>query len=251
MVRWLRPLGAVSGAFEELAKSFAGHAAIHHSLHTNTEDSGWSRVPQDSRQSTVPEGRGHGEGGEGSTPPTNYYDGVTASAAIYLGLPSEEVSDKTKHLLAIEHSIERYRQTIGTPDAVRRQIAANPMAWTHIRYDSLTFASAAAAREAADCIRLDGEAPMDVAARAGIAMEQATRLSGDLERPLAAILLSAGTNDWIGPVEIGGYHKLFRISGKIPPRPDDAMIVDRITTNLFTKTLERESRTRVRWRLQF
>src|SRR5262249_26877662 len=29
IIRWLRPLGAVSGAFQELAEAFAGHAAIH------------------------------------------------------------------------------------------------------------------------------------------------------------------------------------------------------------------------------
>jgi hypothetical protein len=229
IIHWLRPLGAVSGAFQELADSVAGHAAIHDSL----------------QRSAVPE--------EGSKPPTDagIDDGINAAAAIYLGLGPEEVRSKSEHLLAIEWSTERFRQSVATPDAIRRQIAGNLVGWTQIRYEVLTCASAAAAREAADCIRLDGEAPEEVAARAGIVMEQTTRFYTELERPLAAILLSAGTNQWIGPVEIGGRHLLFRIRGKTPPRADDRAVVDCIASYLFTQAMDKERRARVRWRFPF
>jgi hypothetical protein len=147
--------------------------------------------------------------------------------------------------------MERFRRSLATPEAVRRQIAGNPVAWTQIRYDILSFASATAAREAGDCIRFDGEDPAEVANRAGIAMVQATRFYREVERPIAATLLSAGTNEWIGPLEIGGRHQLFRISGKTPPRPDDAMVVHRIAAHLFTQAVDEERRVRVRWRLPF
>src|SRR5262249_4696284 len=131
VVRWLRPLGAVSAAFQKLAEGFAGHAAIHDSVHSK-----------------------QGEGGEGSKPPTGVAIDDDMKAATYLGLTADEVHDRAEHLLAIERSVERFRQALASPDAIRRQIAGNPMAWTQIRYEVLSFASATAAREAADCIRL-------------------------------------------------------------------------------------------------
>src|SRR5262249_8753530 len=151
-----------------------------------------------------------GEGGEGSKPPTGVAIDDDMKAATYLGLTADEVHDRAEHLLAIERSVERFRQALASPDAIRRQIAGNPMAWTQIRYEVLSFASATAAREAADCIRLDGDTPQEVAARAGIPMEQATRFYEDLKRPLATVLLSAAANAWIGPFEIAGLHQLFR-----------------------------------------
>jgi hypothetical protein len=249
IVHWLRPLGAVSGAFQELAKSFAGHASIYDSLQKGTEDPNWSTVLEDSPLPPAG-GRGQGEGGEESKPPTNHGEDAPASAAIYLGLAAEEVRGITEHLLAIDRSVERYREAIATPDAIRRQITANVMGLTQVGYDVLTFVSAPAAREAADCIRLDGDSPQEVADRAGIAMEQATRFCGDLEKPLAAVLLSAAGNLWIGPVQIADRHQLFRISSKIPPRPDDAKVVDRIAAHLFNQAMDKE-RERVRWRWQF
>jgi hypothetical protein len=251
IIHWLRPLGAVSGAFQELAQGFAGHAAIHDSLQRNTVSDQRSTVPEDSPLPPAGE-RGQG-GGELSNAPTDtaIAENVNASAATYLGLGAEEVRDKAEHLLAIERSAKRFRQSVATPEAIRRQIAGNPMDWAQIRYELLTFASAAAAREAADCIRLDGDSPQEVADRAGIAMEQATRFYTELEGPLATTLLSAGTNVWIGPLEISGHHQLFRISGKTPPRSDDSRVVDRIAAYLFKLAMDNERRARVRWRLPF
>jgi hypothetical protein len=227
IVRWLRPLGAVSGAFQRLAEDFAGHAAIHDSL----------QVKQADKLSTLFV--------------ASLYERLKDSGAMFWGLGPYEIDDKAQHLLAIERSIEPYRQTLATPDAIRRQISSNPMAWTRFRYELLKFATAAAAREGADCIRFDGEAPDQVAARAGISMEQATHYYDELERPLAALLVSAATNDWIGPVEISGHHSLFRVAGKTPPRLDDAELVERIASHLFTQAMVQERRARVRWRAQF
>jgi hypothetical protein len=244
LIRWLRPLGAVTGAFQELVEQFAGHAAIH--------DSVLSKVAAESSPHSAGR-RGQVGGGEAGEPLTDaaIYDGVNDSAAIYLGLVAPEVHDKLQHLLTIERSIEQFRLTVATADGIRRQITGNLMGWTRIRYDVLSFASAAAAREAADCIRLDGEAPEDVAERAMIAIEQVTRFYGELERPAAAVLLSAPTNEWIGPLEIAGRHQLFRARGKTPPRPDDTMVIDRVAMHLLTQAIEKERRERVRWRWSF
>jgi hypothetical protein len=251
---WLRPLGAVSGAFQELAEGFASHAAIHDSLRKSAMPEDFPRTSTVTEDSPLPSAgaRGQGEGGgEGSKPPTDAAVRFSASAAVYLGIAAQELRDKAEDLLAIERSVERFRQSVATADVIRRQIACNLMGWTQIRYDVLRFASLAAAREAADCIRLDGEAPEEVADRAGIAMEQATRFYTELERPLAAVLLSAGTNEWIGPLEIAGRQVVFRIRGKTPPRPDDPVVVDRIAAHFFTQAMDSERRARVSWRAPF
>jgi hypothetical protein len=239
VIRWLRPLGAVSGAFRELAENLAGAAAVNNSL----------------QEDMVPDlvSSGHGKEEDASKPSWDAVtvESVKASAATYLGLDAEELRGKWEHLWTIQQSTDRFRQQVVTPDAIRRQIASNPVAWTQIRYDALTFASAAAAREAADCIRFDGETPTDVAARAGIAMEQAVRFYTELERPLAAILLSAASNEWIGPLEIAGRHWLFRIFRKTAPHADEPMVADRVTAHLLTQAMEKERQGRVRWRFPF
>src|SRR5262249_25300507 len=103
---------------------------------------------------------------------------------------------------ALDDAFEAFRQNAATEDQIAREIDANQLEWLRVVYDAVDFESEDPAREAALCVRDDGDSITDVASRAGASVERHEEWLEEVARELASQFLAARPGDLIGPVAL-------------------------------------------------
>jgi hypothetical protein len=154
------------------------------------------------------------------------------------GLPS---------LAVLESTFALFRSQVATPQAVQKLVILHHTDWLRIDCDWVGFTSDTAAREAALCVREDGEPLKEVAFRSQTAIEPIQFYLEDVDAGLAASLLSAATGNLFGPIEFRGRPSLLIIREKVLPAANDPQINAKAVELLVHRAVERETAARVEW----
>jgi hypothetical protein len=223
--RSLKIVGICSGHLGQFAHHLAGRAAVHERLQNEVGTPLASAEPREAALSAVVD-----------------------PAPGELGLTPERLQERRELLARLECSFERFRQQVLTTEAIRRQITARHTDWIRLECLSVSFANEAAAREAALCVRQDGEDLHDVAARARTVVHARHFKLEDLEPLLYGAFLSAGKGELLGPLAVGQEFQLFLVCDKTLPFDKDPITQRLAEQALLQDLLDREIGLRIQWR---
>jgi hypothetical protein len=121
--------------------------------------------------------------------------------------------------------------------AIDRVIRRKRIDWTWMCYDTASFDSPSAAGEAALCVREDGEALADVAARADVPVVRRSGRWQDLPPPEGPALLAVPPGAVAGPVSCVGRPTLLLLRKAVPPARDDALVREMARADLIQSRL--------------
>ncbi len=143
-----------------------------------------------------------------------------ASSAMQVIGPVEDQRLRDMVDLSVDYLAWR-ELAIDEPD-IDRLITSKRLDWSWYWYDLILFKTESAVREAALCIRHDGEEIADVVARAGATIESRRTLLQDLGPDERAALVSLVPDGLGGPFVIDGRLVLVRLRAVSPPDRDNA-----------------------------
>lgn len=162
---------------------------------------------------------------------------LAAFAAVAPGLPLEQLED----------AFDEFSRQAATEEAIAREIEGNRLEWLRLRYDAVGFADEDAAREAALCVRSDGDPLAEVAGRAGAAVEERADWLDEVDPELATRFLAADPGDLVGPVRVDDRFVLAHVRGKTPPDADDEDVRARAAWAVADRAVTRQVDERVVW----
>jgi hypothetical protein len=224
VVRSLLMIGACSGQFLRFAQLLADRAAVHAKM---------TEAHQEPRPSH-------------SSSETSQEKPDQAGRAL-LGSPAARLAECQNRLVGVLQAFERFRQALVTPDAIRRQIGARHADWVHLICDCLTLPTAAAARESALCVRMDGDTLEAVAERCHVPLVQVEFFLDEMEPAQATGFLTAQPGDLVGPLDLADGFRLYRIRAKKLPDEADPIVRQKAADRILGKTIEAEVAKRVKW----
>jgi hypothetical protein len=226
--RNVRIEGMCSGYFAALTRKLAGRAALHDRIEKETgSHPGNGPFPNERANSKSP-----------------YEFNLNAQQ---LGLSTDEARQKLDRLTGLDLAFTQFRSQILTEEHIKRQISVHQLDWIRIQASSLSFQDESLAREAALCVREDGEELQIVAARARTALEQEQLELGNLDPGLQAAFLRARIGKLIGPIRLGQEFKLYHVLDKQIPSPDIPEVKARTEKLILQTAIKSEVNARVRW----
>jgi hypothetical protein len=114
------------------------------------------------------------------------------------------------------------RRAAITPEAIQAQILGHGLDWLRVSWRYAVLRNEQAAREAALCLRHEGEALLDVAARAGVAPCDEDLLLERVDEAVRAAAVSARAGDLLGPWPAADGFRLAVLLAKTQPLASDA-----------------------------
>jgi hypothetical protein len=226
--RNVRIAGMCSGYFAALARKLAGRAAVE------------ARIRKEAGSHA---GGGQVENETGPlTPPFEF----TLSAK-QLGLSTEDARQKLERLAGLDLSLTQFRAQLMTEESIKRKISFHQIDWIRIQASSASFQDESLAREAALCIREDGEELNIVAVRARTPLQQERLDLGDLDPGAQAVFLGARKGDLIGPIRIGKEFKLYHVLEKQIPSLEIPEVKSRAEKLILQPLVKSEVVAQVRW----
>jgi hypothetical protein len=148
--------------------------------------------------------------------------------------------------LDVEGAFQAIAARAATPAALQAQIDAQRLAWIQICWRYVTLPDEDAAREAALCVRHEGEALDAVAGRAATFIHRDQPFLEDLDLMLRPAVLSAQPGELLGPLPAADGFRIAIVDRKIPPSPDDDAVMARARSAVI-RGLEVEAQARVHW----
>jgi hypothetical protein len=221
--------GVCSGHLLRCAEKLAGRAAAHERVRQEAALSADAAPPAEGSPAAAPD----------------------AGACDLLGSSREDCRQRLAALSRVEESFRRFRAQLLTPRTVCQQIAARHADWARVEVCAASFPDEGAAREAALCVREDGEDLAAVAARAGAEAQPERYYLEEIEPALRGPFLSARPGDLLGPLRWGGDYRLVRVLEKTLPSEADPELRHRAEQLLLQAALDREVANRVRWQLRW
>jgi hypothetical protein len=223
-----RVVGVCSGHFAAFARKLAGRAAVH------------DRIQQETAT-------GQNAGEHQKEIGIFEFPFDIEKDARLLGLSSEEFREKQQRLAELEHSFRQFSSQVIVPERIQGQISAHHLDWIRIEALSLSFPEEPAAREAALCVREDGEELSTVAARTKTALRQEQMGLGELDPSAQAAFLSARKGDLVGPLRCDQELKLFLVLDKVMPSSDNPELRTRAEQLILRAAIKPEVDARVQW----
>lgn len=153
------------------------------------------------------------------------------------GVPLQELDD----------AFAAFRRSAATDELTSREIEINQLEWLRFVYERADFETEDAALEAALCVRNDGDSLAEVAARAGVALEQRTDWLDELPSELVPLFLAARPGGVVGPVRTDGAFRLALLREKRPPLPEEEPVRARAEAAVIDRAVAREVAERVVW----
>jgi hypothetical protein len=152
-----------------------------------------------------------------------------------------------RSLDGLELAHRRLMEDVATRQAIEREVAARTLDWIRISAVSGEFPDEDTAREAAMCVRHDGQDLAAAAARAGVDAWPWTVFMEDAADTWRPALVGARVGDLVGPIRDSGGFALLLVTAKVLPEPADPEVHERATANLLTRAVDRAVNDRVVW----
>ncbi len=140
-----------------------------------------------------------------------------------------------------------YASRVATDDAIDREIASARVEWIRVRYRAALFADAAAASEVALAVRADGEALTDVAALAGVEVDEVDTWLEDERPALASLFVGSSEGDLLGPLVVDDGLLVTEVLEKIPVDAADPAVRARAAQAIVERAVRREVDKTVVW----
>lgn len=172
-------------------------------------------------------------------------DAASAAALRAAEGPGDE--PPPRDMARIVDEAARYHGTLATDDAVAREVSAAHMDWIRVDCQALAFEGEDEAREAALCLRDDGEALDDLARDARIEVQDVGFYLNDIDLDRRALFLSARVGEVVGPIPEDALYAIYQVSAKTLPTAGDPDIVERARAAIIARQVEAEVNLRVQW----
>lgn len=140
------------------------------------------------------------------------------------GIAPDRLDDRLRRLATVDAGFQAVAARMADDDSMAARVDRSRLEWMRVDLERLSFETADAAAEAALCVREDGMTLSDVAMEAGQPIEDVRAVLADLEEPLRELVLSAGIDTLVGPVDIAGRLTVAMVLGKMPPSLDDPLV---------------------------
>ena len=167
------------------------------------------------------------------------------------GLSLDASRARMERLARVEACYRRFCETAVTPEAVAAQIHASQTDWMRVECDSVSFPEEQAAREAAFCVREDGERLDRVAEDANLQVHREQVYIEATEPDFRHHFLGAQKGEVIGPIGRGEEFVLYLVREKVLPSGNDPQIAARAEEAVVQRFVDREVNDRVKWRFAF
>ncbi|HEV2799639.1 MAG TPA: hypothetical protein VGW12_04035 [Pyrinomonadaceae bacterium] len=165
-----------------------------------------------------------------------------------LGTLSHEVfRARMEQLWRFEKCYEAVRRRALTPEAIESEIDSHFLPWLKFDCRHVSFRDEGAAREAALCVREDGQDLSAVAAEARADMHETIIYLEQAAPELKEDLLGAEVGALVGPFRQADAFTLYLVVDKIVPSAGDAETRRRAEKSVLRVLLEHEINRRVRW----
>ncbi len=220
--------GVCAGDWSRLAVKLAGRAAV-------APDAG-GPAP-----SAGPAGSGEPQ------PATRVSDAAVATARTLLGLEPDACGTRLAQLGRLEHGFARYQADVVQRTELKAVLSAHGLDWTEIRLAIASFPDEPAAREAALCVREDGEALAAVAKRVHVPLREEDVCLEDASPALRDLVLTARPGEVLGPVTVEGQCLLVHVLAKTLPSLDAPRVRARAEAKIVQQAVDRAVTDRVRW----
>ena len=156
-------------------------------------------------------------------------------------------AEATGRIRLLEASYQRFCDHVVDAQGIKNQVDSHRLDWIRIGCRYVLFSQEQMAREAALCARDDGMQLDEVAANAGIALQNATMYLDEVEPSLRDRFLSAEKGALVGPLNWDKAFGLFLVEDKIIPAVEDPEIKQRAQETLLESAVNREINKRVKW----
>lgn len=194
-----------AGAEDELARMLATRAAAARAL-----------LELESAAEDVPGGGEAAAGDLGSD--------ASPFGSVLPPLPPDRVAAIRARLARLDWALGRLGERAATPDAIRREVELRRLDWVRLECRAMHFESESAAREAAFCVREDGQDLEEVARRAHRPTAEVVWYFDQLSPDLGHALMAAAPGETVGPVRSERGWSLFTLMGKrLPTEQDPAL----------------------------
>jgi hypothetical protein len=170
--------------------------------------------------------------------------------AARLGLPDLSAGDgrrRVEEIVRVELAFPDRARDLVSSAAVRAEIENHRLDWIRLDLEGLSFGDAAEAREAALCLREDGEDFESVARSAHVRIRNERVFLDELDPSVRTELLSAKPGELVGPLEFGEQFHLFRVREKTIPSESDMDVRRRAESAVLAKMLEEQTLSRILW----
>jgi hypothetical protein len=177
--------------------------------------------------------------------------GVAADGALAVAAGELIEGDRELVLVRIRSAAAQARIHAITADAVAREIVSHALEWLRLEGSVLEFAEEDTAREAALCIRADGQALAEVAVASGAAQGVLSVYIADVEAELSPVLVAAREGELVGPVPRNDGFALLLVEKKTTPTEADPEVRRRAEELIVARTVDRALRAHVEWHERF
>ncbi|MFL5579843.1 MAG: hypothetical protein ACJ8AO_05675 [Gemmatimonadaceae bacterium] len=158
----------------------------------------------------------------------------------------DDGADAAGRVARADVAYARACERLATPEALAAQVGAHRLEWLTVECRVARFASEPAAREAALCVRADGDALASVAAEARAPVE-VRRLVLEDAGALRSALTGAAPGELLGPLELDGAPALVEVLAKRVPDLADAAVRRRAERAVLEGRMAAAVAERVRW----
>jgi hypothetical protein len=176
---------------------------------------------------------------------------VAADSALAVAAGEAIEGDREPALGRIRAAAVRARARAITADAVAHEIASHSLEWLRLEGGVLEFTEEDAAREAALCIRVDGQPLAEVAAACGLEPGVLSVYVADVEAELSPLLVAARAGELVGPVPCDGGFLLLLVEKKTPPVAADPEVRRRAEERIVDRAADRALRDHLEWHEHF
>ena len=155
-------------------------------------------------------------------------------------------TDRLRTLRTRQRALEEAARQCAAAKAVEARLAEHASDWTEFCYDELWLSSREAANEALLCARDDGIAADELAARAGLALEQHSDRHDSLPLSAATLLDGALQDQPFGPVTLDGGWAVLWLRERRRPSLEDEALRAAAAAELLEEALDRAGQGQIR-----
>jgi hypothetical protein len=159
--------------------------------------------------------------------------------------PADETAARLSVVVQLEADVDARLSAIACDDRMREVVEANRLEWIQVELETVSFPSAAAAREAMMCMAEDGMSLEEVAALSHCTMARSRVVLEDSAPEVSGELLAAIPGGLLGPHSVDGRFEVTRIVDRVTPTLNDARVAARARQALIDVALAHAARDHV------
>jgi hypothetical protein len=147
----------------------------------------------------------------------------------------EAVPELPAGLTELDRAVVGFRErAAGDTRRLERELASSFLDWTRFNLESVSDAREDVLREISACVRVDRRTLAEVAAQAGLELDQRVLWLGECAHATREALLGAREGDLIGPLPLDERASIVSVLERISPTLEDPDVVDRARDRVTT-----------------